>query len=116
MLGVPDEMMGEKVGAVIVLVPGTALDMVAVSDYLATHIGGFKIPQYVAVSTPPPPRSPGGRCSSASSARTLAGPPPPGVAAVPRPPAHGYLAVILSLPPAGYRVLMSGAARPPGGA
>ena len=60
-LGVPGEMMGEKVGAVIVVVPGTELDMVAVSGHLATHIGGFKIPRYVAVSTPPPPRSPGGQ-------------------------------------------------------
>ncbi len=59
-LGVPGEMMGEKVGAVIVVVPGTELDMVAVSGHLATHIGGFKIPRYVAVSTPPP-RSPGGQ-------------------------------------------------------
>ena len=73
-LGVPGEMMGEKVGAVIVVVPGTELDMVAVSGHLATHIGGFKIPRYVAVSTPPRRAVPAASCSSASFARTLTGP------------------------------------------
>ncbi|MBV9206919.1 MAG: AMP-binding protein, partial [Actinobacteria bacterium] len=60
-LGVPDEMMGEKVGAVIVPVPGASLDVTAVLDYLGAHIADFKIPQYVAVSAAPLPRNPGGK-------------------------------------------------------
>jgi long-chain acyl-CoA synthetase len=60
-LGVPDEMMGEKVGAVIVPTPGVTFDMAAVFDYLGAHIADFKIPQYVAVSTAPLPRNPGGK-------------------------------------------------------
>jgi long-chain acyl-CoA synthetase len=60
-LGVPDEMMGEKVGAVIVPMPGTTLDVPAVLDYLGGHLADFKIPQYVAVSTAPLPRNPGGK-------------------------------------------------------
>ncbi len=60
-LGVPDEMMGEKVGAVIVPMPGVALDVPAVLGYLGAHIADFKIPQYVAVSTTPLPRNPGGK-------------------------------------------------------
>ena len=40
MLSVPDEMLGERVGAVIVSVPGTALDMTVVFVYLAD----FEIP------------------------------------------------------------------------
>ena len=60
-LGVPDEMMGEKVGAVIVPAPGVAFDAAAVLDYLGAHIADFKIPQYVAVSTTPLPRNPGGK-------------------------------------------------------
>ena len=60
-LGVPDEMMGEKVGAVIVPMPGTSLDVPAVLGYLGEHIADFKIPQYVAVSATPLPRNPGGK-------------------------------------------------------
>ena len=60
-LGVPDEMMGEKVGAVIVPMPGVALDVPAVLGYLSEHIADFKIPQYVAVSAAPLPRNPGGK-------------------------------------------------------
>ena len=60
-LGVPDEMMGEKVGAVIVPTPGAPFDAAAVFDYLGAHIADFKIPQYVAVSATPLPRNPGGK-------------------------------------------------------
>jgi AMP-binding enzyme C-terminal domain len=60
-LGVPDEMMGEKVGAVIVPMPGVTLDVAAVLDYLGAHIADFKIPEYVAVSSAPLPRNPGGK-------------------------------------------------------
>jgi long-chain acyl-CoA synthetase len=60
-LGVPDEMMGEKVGAVIVPMPGAALDVRAVLDYLGGHLADFKIPQYVAISATPLPRNPGGK-------------------------------------------------------
>jgi acyl-CoA synthetase (AMP-forming)/AMP-acid ligase II len=60
-LGVPDEMMGEKVGAVIVPAPGGSFDVAAVFDYLGEHLADFKIPQYVAVSTTPLPRNPGGK-------------------------------------------------------
>jgi acyl-CoA synthetase (AMP-forming)/AMP-acid ligase II len=60
-LGVPDEMMGEKVGAVIVPMPGADLDVPAVLGYLGEHIADFKIPQYVAVSATPLPRNPGGK-------------------------------------------------------
>jgi acyl-CoA synthetase (AMP-forming)/AMP-acid ligase II len=60
-VGVPDPVMGEKVGAVIVPVPGTEFDPAAVTGYLAGHIADFKIPQYLAVSSTPLPRNPGGK-------------------------------------------------------
>jgi long-chain acyl-CoA synthetase len=60
-LGVPDEMMGEKVGAVIVPMPGVEFDAAAVFDYLSAHLADFKIPQYLAVSAAPLPRNPGGK-------------------------------------------------------
>jgi long-chain acyl-CoA synthetase len=68
-LGVPDEMIGERVGGVIVPVPGSALDMAVVLDYLAADIADFKIPQY-AGSAPRPRRAiAAASCSGASSAR-----------------------------------------------
>ena len=60
-LGVPDEMMGEKVGAVIVPMPGAPLDVPAVLGYPGEHIADFKVPQYIAVSSTPLPRNPGGK-------------------------------------------------------
>jgi long-chain acyl-CoA synthetase len=60
-LGVPDEVMGEKVGTVIVPMPGVTLDVPAVLGYLREHIADFKVPQYVAVSPAPLPRNPGGK-------------------------------------------------------
>jgi long-chain acyl-CoA synthetase len=57
---VPDEMMGEKVGAVIVPA-GEELDVNGVIAYVGERIADFKVPQYVAVRTDPLPRNPGGK-------------------------------------------------------
>ncbi|GAA4874690.1 class I adenylate-forming enzyme family protein [Actinomycetospora straminea] len=57
-VGVPDEIMGEKVGAVLV---GGDIDVGAVLDYLDTQIADYKVPQYVVVSSDPLPRNPGGK-------------------------------------------------------
>jgi acyl-CoA synthetase (AMP-forming)/AMP-acid ligase II len=59
-VGVPDDMMGEKVGAVIVPV-GDELDVAAVLDHVRGRIADFKVPQYVAVRHEPLPRNPGGK-------------------------------------------------------
>ncbi len=59
-LPVPDEMMGEKVGAVIVGA-GDELDMDAVIAHARGLIADFKVPQYVALRTEPLPRNPGGK-------------------------------------------------------
>jgi long-chain acyl-CoA synthetase len=58
---VPDEMMGEKVGAVIVPAAGQRLDVEAVLSHSRTHLADFKVPQYVAVREEPLPRNPGGK-------------------------------------------------------
>jgi long-chain acyl-CoA synthetase len=60
-VGVPDEMMGEKVGAVLVPIPGTTIDVAAVLAYLDERIADFKVPQYVVVRPDPLPRNPGGK-------------------------------------------------------
>lgn len=57
-LAVPDEVMGEKVGAVLV---GEQIDVAAVVDYCRGQLADFKVPQYVTVVSEPLPRNPGGK-------------------------------------------------------
>ncbi|HET9893321.1 MAG TPA: AMP-binding protein [Streptosporangiaceae bacterium] len=60
-VGVPDPMMGEKVGAVIVPLPGATVDPGQVIEYARQHLADYKIPQYVAVRADPLPRNPNGK-------------------------------------------------------
>jgi len=60
-VGVPDEMMGEKVGAVLVPAAGAEIDVDAVLKHARQHLADFKVPQYIAVSGDPLPRNPGGK-------------------------------------------------------
>ena len=59
-IGVPDDVMGEKVGLVVVPSPG-GVDTAAVIGALRGVIADFKIPQYVALRETPLPRNPGGK-------------------------------------------------------
>jgi long-chain acyl-CoA synthetase len=60
-VAVPDEMMGEKVGAVIVPAAGSELDVDQVIAYSRELLADFKVPQYVSVRAEPLPRNPGGK-------------------------------------------------------
>ena len=60
-VAVPDEMMGEKVGAVLVPLAGQQLDVAAVIAHTRAHLADFKVPQYVALRDQPLPRNPGGK-------------------------------------------------------
>jgi acyl-CoA synthetase (AMP-forming)/AMP-acid ligase II len=60
-VGVPDEMMGEKVGAVLVPQPGAEFDPARVIAFARERLADFKVPQYVAVRAEPLPRNPGGK-------------------------------------------------------
>jgi acyl-CoA synthetase (AMP-forming)/AMP-acid ligase II len=60
-VGVPDSMMGEKVGAVVVPLPGRDLDPQELLAFAKEHLADFKVPQYVSVRTDPLPRNPGGK-------------------------------------------------------
>jgi acyl-CoA synthetase (AMP-forming)/AMP-acid ligase II len=60
-VGVPDEVMGEKVGAVLVPVPGGGIEAARVLAYLGTRLADFKLPQYLVVRAEPLPRNPGGK-------------------------------------------------------
>jgi long-chain acyl-CoA synthetase len=60
-VGVPDEMMGEKVGAVLVAAAGQEVDVESVIAHCREQLADFKVPQYVAVRSEPLPRNPGGK-------------------------------------------------------
>ncbi len=59
--GVPDSMMGEKVGAVIVPRPGVELDPLELRAFVKAKIADFKVPQFIALRGEPLPRNPGGK-------------------------------------------------------
>ena len=61
MVGVPDSMMGEKVGAVVVPRPGTELDPADLVAFARERLADFKVPQYLSVRSEPLPRNPGGK-------------------------------------------------------
>jgi acyl-CoA synthetase (AMP-forming)/AMP-acid ligase II len=58
---VPDAMMGEKVAAVIVPLPGATIDPRAVVAYAREQLADFKVPQFIAVREEPLPRNPAGK-------------------------------------------------------
>jgi acyl-CoA synthetase (AMP-forming)/AMP-acid ligase II len=60
-VGVPDDVMGEKVGAIIVPVPGTDFDPAVLVAYAGDRLADFKVPQYVQVRSEVLPRNPGGK-------------------------------------------------------
>src|SRR5215469_3503559 len=69
-IGVPDPMMGEKVGAVIVPLPGARVDPRAVVDYARDHLADYKVPQFIAVRADPLPRNPNGKVLKAQLRET----------------------------------------------
>ena len=68
-VAVPDEMMGEKVGAVIVPAAEATSTSRRWSRTSRERIADFKVPQYVAVRSEPLPRNPGGKVLKAAAAR-----------------------------------------------
>src|SRR5205085_4499236 len=60
-VAVPDEMMGEKVGAVVVPAADGQLDVEAVIAHCRDRLADFKVPQYLAMRGEPLPRNPAGK-------------------------------------------------------
>jgi long-chain acyl-CoA synthetase len=58
---VPDTMMGEKVGAVIVPKPGQKPAIADILAFARTQLADFKVPQYIVLRTAALPRNPGGK-------------------------------------------------------
>jgi len=62
-VGVPDPVMGEKVGAVVLPRPGVSADSLIPSlcAFARGHLADFKVPQFVRVLEGPLPRNAGGK-------------------------------------------------------
>ena len=60
-IGVPHDVLGEEVGAVLVLKPGASLGEEELRQHLAARIAGFKIPSHVWYLEEPLPRNPAGK-------------------------------------------------------
>jgi acyl-CoA synthetase (AMP-forming)/AMP-acid ligase II len=60
-MGVPDTMMGEKVGAVVVLKPGAKARPSEICEFLKGRLADFKIPQFMIIRSDALPRNPGGK-------------------------------------------------------
>ena len=60
-IGVPDTMMGEKVGAIVVAQPGATPDPAAIRAWARERIADFKVPQFISLRSEPLPRNPGGK-------------------------------------------------------
>ncbi|BBZ11071.1 long-chain-fatty-acid--CoA ligase [Mycobacterium branderi] len=46
-VGIPDEMLGEEVGAAVALKPGAEADAAAIRDYLKDRVAGYKYPRRI---------------------------------------------------------------------
>jgi acyl-CoA synthetase (AMP-forming)/AMP-acid ligase II len=60
-VGVADQMMGEKVGAVVVPREGKVIDRDELLDSIAERLADFKLPEYLVLRKEPLPRNPGGK-------------------------------------------------------
>ena len=60
-VAVPDSMMGEKVGAVLVAAGASPIDIDEVLGYCRAHLADFKVPQYIAIREDVLPRNPSGK-------------------------------------------------------
>jgi long-chain acyl-CoA synthetase len=70
-MGVPDAMMGEKVGAIVVPKPGGTIDIAEVIEFASTRLADFKVPQYMVIQTDFLPRNPGGKILKKALRRTV---------------------------------------------
>jgi long-chain acyl-CoA synthetase len=60
-VGVPDEVMGERVGAAVVPRTGQAIDPDEVLAFAQARLADFKVPEYLTVRDEPLPRNAGGK-------------------------------------------------------
>lgn len=60
-VAVPDDSLGERVGAVVVAAAGAEVEPLALVRWAAAQLAGFKVPEYVCVRATPLPRNAAGK-------------------------------------------------------
>ena len=60
-VGIPDKVLGEEVGAVVQLKPGTTASIDALRAHVATKLASFKVPKHVIIQDQPLPRNANGK-------------------------------------------------------
>jgi acyl-CoA synthetase (AMP-forming)/AMP-acid ligase II len=75
-VGVPDPMMGQKVGAVVVPRPGQVVAPAELVELARAELADFKVPQYVLVQPDPLPRNAGGKVDKSALRGGTDWPPP----------------------------------------
>lgn len=60
-IGVPDEVMGQRVGAVVVAQPGITLDPIEIRQRLRDKLADYKCPEFIAITTEPLARNANGK-------------------------------------------------------
>lgn len=60
-IGLPDDLWGEQVAAVVVAKPGAAIDANTLQTFCRDHLAGFKTPKRLFFETVPLPRTPTGK-------------------------------------------------------
>jgi len=60
-VGIPHRVLGEEVGAVVQLTPGSTLTPEALRQYVAGRLAAFKVPARIEIRSDPLPRNPSGK-------------------------------------------------------
>lgn len=70
-IGVPDDRLGEEVGAAVVLADGASVDAEALRAFVKERIAGFKVPRYIWFLDQPLPRNASGKFLKPELRKTL---------------------------------------------
>ena len=73
MIGVPHQVLGEEVGAVVQLAPGAAATEDELQAHVAERLAAFKVPVRIWFRDEPLPRNPAGKILEARAARRARG-------------------------------------------
>jgi long-chain acyl-CoA synthetase len=71
-VGIPHRVLGEEVGAVVQVTPGSRVSEQALRDHVAAHLAAFKVPVRIEIRGEPLPRNPNGKILKQDLKRELA--------------------------------------------
>jgi long-chain acyl-CoA synthetase len=75
-IGIPEPTLGEEVGAVVVLYPGSKVSAEELSTHVRNRLAGFTVPTHIWFRHEPLPRNPAGKVLKRELRHALVGLPP----------------------------------------